>query len=122
MRSQRRGVGLARMLEIIEQAFLVHQPLGKGQVTFEVLRGDAALRINVAVLQIETPGRDQFPLAAVSRKYRIEDIGRRHVLEYPAVASVREEGRPGFDRQLVTRQATVRARQFDGGNVAVERT
>ncbi|MNS88105.1 hypothetical protein D3C72_1220690 [compost metagenome] len=121
MAAQAGAARVTRVFGIIKQAFLAHQPLGKGPVAFLVLAADAAFRIGRAVEQVEAPGWRQHALALVAGKDDFEDVRYRQVLEDAAVAAVRQEGRPRLHGQVVAGKAAVRARQFGRGDMAMER-
>ena len=121
MAAQAGAGGVAAVLEVIKQAFFVHQARGEGQVAFLVLGADAAFRVHIGRQDVIAPGRRQFALALVCLEDGVEDVEHGHVLEDPAIAPVRQKGAPGFDGQMVARQAAIRSRHLDRGNVTVER-
>ena len=86
--AQRGAVGVAGVLEKVEQAFFMHQPPDERQVALLVLRGEAALRVDGLVGAVDAPGRVQGALALVRAEYGVEDAEHRHVLEDAAVTAL----------------------------------
>lgn len=103
-----------------EQALFVHEPHGKGEIAFLILRGQAAPRIETAVADIETPCRRQLALAIVGLEDRVEDVEHGLVLEHAAVAAQGQERGPWLDGEKVAGKPAVGSHLLDGGRVAME--
>ncbi len=112
--------GVAAVLEVIEQPFLAHQPLGESQVRFLVLAGQRAPGVEGAVGQVVAPLRHQLAGVLPAAEHGVEDVEHGLVLEHPAVAPGGQEGVPGADGQFVARQAAVGAQHAQRRHMAVE--
>jgi len=81
------AVAIGAVLEVIKQAFFVHQAPHKRQVRFLVLAGQRAYWIAIALGDVVAPGGHQRAAASPTLEHGIEDVEDGLVLEHAAVAA-----------------------------------
>ena len=111
---QGEDVVVGGVLEVVEDAVLLHQPGDEGEVALAILRAVFELGIGVGGV---VSGTD-----AVGREDLLDDVDDRHVLEDTGVLAERKQPQFGNDVCLVVVVLVIAAAEFKAGYDAVDVT